>query len=147
MITIDLAKKEYLDDIYEVELDSFSIPWLKNDLEKDIFENAISIYVVALADGKVVGYAGMWHVVTEAHITNLAVSPDYRQQGIASLLVESLIKIAEEKEMIGLTLECRISNTKAQLLYKKYGFQHEGLRKSYYSDTGEDAIIMWKHLS
>ena len=145
MITIEFAKQEHLEGIHLVELESFSIPWSKYDLQKDIFENAISIYVVALDSETVVGYAGMWHVVTEGHITNLAVKENYRQQGVASRLVERLIAIAEEKEMIGLTLECRISNTKAQRLYKKHGFEHEGLRKKYYSDTGEDATIMWKH--
>ena len=146
MLEIIRASKEHIDGIYETEIDSFSMPWSKEHLRRDMFDNHLSIYIVALYDGKVVGYAGMWHVVTEGHITNLAVKSEYRGQGIGSMLVRKIIEIADEKDMHGITLECRISNTTAQHLYKKHGFKHEGLRKHYYSDTKEDAVIMWKHL-
>jgi len=137
---------KYIDDIYGIELDSFSIPWSKDSLEKDAIENKMSIYLVALEDEKVVGYAGMWHVVTEGHITNVAVSPDFRRRGIADMLLTELTNIAVKKEMIGITLEVRMNNVAAQGLYLKHGYKVEGIRKNYYSDTKEDAIIMWKYL-
>jgi len=147
MITIEPFKIEYLDQLYSVETDSFSIPWSKSDIEKDATQNKMSIYLVALEDNQVIGYAAMWHVVNEGHITNIAVSPNHRQKGIGTLLVNALINIAKEKEMIGLTLEVNINNTNAQKLYTKLGFKPEGIRKEYYKDTKEDAVIMWKYLN
>ena len=87
----------------------------------------------------------MWHIVNEGHVTNIAVSPDYRRMGIGEKLLKALFDVAEEREMIGITLEVRISNTAAQKMYTKNGFKPEGFRKRYYSDTGEDAVIMWKY--
>ena len=94
---------------------------------------------------RIVGYAGMWHVVTEGQITNVAVMDEYRNRKVGSALMEALIKTAEEREMIGITLEVKISNYPAQKLYSKYGFKPEGFRKNYYKDTNEDAIVMWKY--
>ena len=108
-------------------------------------QNQFAIYRIAVLDGKIVGYAGMWHIVTEGHITNVAVLPEYRRQGIGNALIEEMIVIAEQKEMIGITLEVRIGNVAAQKLYTKYGFRPEGFRKNYYQDTKEDAVIMWKY--
>ena len=88
----------------------------------------------------------MWHVVNEGHIINVAVKEEKRRKGVGALLIKKLIEIALEKEMIGLTLEVRISNTAGQRLYHKFGFKAEGIRRKYYADTGEDAIIMWKYL-
>lgn len=137
-----------VDDVYEVseiEKATFYIPWTEADFKKEMTENKLAIYKVAVLDGKIVGYCGMWHVVTEGHITNVAVLEDYRGKGIGDMLISSLIDEGIKKEMIGITLEVRISNIKAQRLYSKYGFKPEGFRKKYYSDTGEDAVIMWKY--
>ncbi|MCL2565417.1 MAG: ribosomal protein S18-alanine N-acetyltransferase [Defluviitaleaceae bacterium] len=146
MIEVRPFNKSDLDSIYEIELESFSIPWAKDDLHKDAVINKLSIYLVAVYDDKVVGYAGMWHVVTEGHITNIAVSPAYRNMGIGQKLIEGLEIIAREKEMIGITLEVRMNNGAAQKLYMKNGYVVEGIRKNYYADTKEDALIMWKYL-
>lgn len=146
MITITDMTLAHLDAVYEIETHSFSIPWSKNELRKEITENKHAIYKVAIMDsGEITGYAGLWHVVNEGHITNIAVDTSFRRMGVGSRLVEALIAVAQEKEMIGLTLEVRIGNTAAQKLYTKYGFRPEGIRKRYYSDTGEDAVIMWKY--
>ena len=144
----------HLDEVYEIETHSFSIPWSKNEFRREIIENKHAIYKVALlAPSKVAGYAGMWHIVNEGQITNIAVAGKYRRKGVGSLLLESLIAAAYKKEMIGLTLEVRASNTAAQLFYKKYGFKPEGIRKGYYINPAgqpganrEDAIIMWKYI-
>ncbi|MDD3393856.1 MAG: ribosomal-protein-alanine N-acetyltransferase [Clostridia bacterium] len=145
MIKIVPMKEEHIDGVLAVEEAAFSIPWTRQDFEREVKENAMAIYFVALDGEKVVGYAGMWHVITEGHITNVAVLYEYRRQGIGKLFMENLEKAALEKEMIGITLEVRINNEPAQRLYHKYGFRAEGIRKNYYSDTHEDAVIMWKY--
>jgi ribosomal-protein-alanine N-acetyltransferase len=92
----------------------------------------------------VVGYGGMWFIIDEAHVTNIAVHPDYRQRKIGEMIVQEMIKTAKENGINGMTLEVRVSNTAAINLYKKLGFVDYGIRKGYYADTGEDALIMWK---
>ena len=136
---------EHIDGVLAVEEATFSIPWTRKEFEREMTENNLAIYYVAVADGKIVGYAGMWHVITEGHITNVAVLEDYRKQGIGDALMAQLEQVAMEKEMIGITLEVRISNAPAQHLYHKHGNRAEGLRKNYYPDTHEDAVIMWKY--
>ena len=145
MLEILPMKEEHIDAVLHIEESCFAIPWTKADFEREMTQNQFAIYRIAVLDGKIVGYAGMWHIVTEGHITNVAVLPEYRRQGIGNALIEEMIVIAEQKEMIGMTLEVRISNIAAQKLYAKYGFRPEGFRKNYYQDTKEDAIIMWKY--
>lgn len=137
----------HIDGVLAVEEATFSIPWTRQDFEREIKENNMAIYYVAVAEGNIVGYAGMWHVITEGHITNVAVLEDYRKQGIGDALMHKLEEVAEEKEMIGITLEVRMNNAAAQKLYYKHGYRAEGLRKNYYPDTHEDAVIMWKYLT
>lgn len=145
MIEIVKMAEKHIDQVVKVEEACFHIPWTKKDFEREVYENKMAIYLVALVDHNIVGYAGMWHVVNEGHITNVAVLEEYRKQGIGDALMIELIHIAEEKEMIGITLEVKMSNMAAQKLYTKYGFRPEGIRKNYYQDTKEDAIIMWKY--
>lgn len=91
----------------------------------------------------VVGYAGLWLMVDEAHITTIAVAPSHQGQSVGELLFLSMIDQALEMKAIWLTLEVRVSNTVAQALYRKYGLKEAGRRRRYYSDNGEDAFIMW----
>ena len=105
----------------------------------------MAIYFVAVDNDKAIGYAGMWHIVNEGHITNVAVLPEYRRQGVGDMLMEAVDKKADELEIEGVTLEVRISNYGAQKLYTKHGYKPEGFRKKYYTDTNEDAVIMWKY--
>ena len=144
---------DHLDIVHEIETRSFVTPWSKNELRREITENNHAIYKVAITRSGIdlAGYAGLWHIVNEGQITNIAVDKPYRHMGVGSLLLESLITVAKELEMIGLTLEVRKSNISAQGLYKKYGFISEGIRKNYYpairpETNREDAIIMWKYL-
>ena len=146
MVRIERMRREHVDAVYEIELTSFAIPWTKGEFYKELEENKNSVYFVATDGCDVVGYAGMWHIVNEGHITNVAVRENARRRGVGGLLLGALIREAEKREMIGLTLEVRMGNEKAQRLYTKYGFKPEGLRRNYYSDTREDAIIMWKYL-
>ena len=135
----------HLDKVYAIECQSFAIPWSKNDLRKEICENKHAIYKVAINNDKIVGYAGMWQVINEGHVTNIAVLESQRRLGVASKLIEALITHAKALDLIGLTLEVRISNEAAINLYKKFGFLPEGIRKEYYADTREDALLMWKY--
>ena len=129
MIEIVPMAEEHIDGVVTLEEATFSVPWTRADFEREVR----------------VGYAGMWHVVTEGHITNVGVLEEVRCEGIGSMLMEKLIEKALEKEMTGITLEVRMGNRPAQALYHKYGFKAEGIRKNYYPDTKEDAIIMWKY--
>ena len=145
MIEILPMTEAHIDGVVAVEEATFSIPWSRADFEREVKENSMAIYYVAILDGKVVGYAGMWHVVTEGHITNVGVLEEVRCEGIGSRLMEQLLAVALEREMTGITLEVRMGNRPAQALYHKYGFRAEGFRKNYYPDTKEDAVIMWKY--
>ncbi|MBQ7103117.1 MAG: ribosomal protein S18-alanine N-acetyltransferase [Anaerotignum sp.] len=147
MIEIVPMTEEHLDGVTALEEATFSIPWPRSEFEREIKENNMAIYYVAVEDGRVIGYAGMWHVVVEGHITNVGVLEEARCRGVGSMLMEKLIEIAVEKQMFGMTLEVRMGNAPAQALYHKYGFKAEGIRKNYYPDTKEDAIIMWKYFS
>lgn len=145
MIEIVDMNLSHVDGMVELENATFHLPWTRADFEREVNENKMAVYKVAISDGRVVGYAGMWHIVNEGHITNIAVLEDYRKQGIGDMLLEALFDVATEREMIGITLEVKISNLAAQRLYTKKGFRPEGFRKKYYQDTGEDAVIMWKY--
>ena len=137
----------HLEAVYKIETGSSVVPWSKNELRKEITENQHAVYKIVLTlSGTVAGYGGFWHVVNEAQITNIAVAAPYRRMGVGSLLIDSLIAAAQERETMGITLEVRVSNTAAIKLYEKYGFNPEGIRKGFYSNNKEDAVIMWKYL-
>ncbi len=110
-------------------------------------ENKMAVYFVAEEDGRIVGYAGMWHIVNEGHITNVAVSEEFRNRGIGKQLMEALFEECRKREMIGITLEVGVNNLTAQKLYKGLGFEEEGVRKNYYEHNHEDALIMWKYFN
>lgn len=144
-INIRLMKKEDVDDIYKVEEDCFPDPWSKESIMKEL-KNNLARYLVAEVDGKLAGYIGIWFVVDEGHITNVAVHSDYRGRKIGDKLVGEMVNLCKENNIVAMTLEVRNSNRIAQNLYRKYGFKIGGIRKEYYSDNKEDAIIMWNQL-
>ncbi len=145
MKEINIVKTEicHIDDITTIEKLSFTIPWTKNAFVQELKNNKFAIYLSAKIENKVVGYAGMWKIFDEGHITNIAVHPEFRQIGIGSKLLEGLINISKKVNITKMTLEVRRSNKSAQTLYMKYGFKAAGIRKEYYADNGEDAVIMW----
>ena len=98
---------------------------------------------IAVEAASVVGFAGLWLMVDEAHVTTIALHPDYRGLGLGELMLATLIDISYDIGAKWVTLEVRISNYSAQNLYRKYGFREAGLRHRYYSDNQEDALIMW----
>ncbi|MEG1285394.1 MAG: ribosomal protein S18-alanine N-acetyltransferase [Romboutsia sp.] len=139
------ASDKDIDGVFEVEKNCFEHHWSKDALRKEL-TNDVAKYLVAKIDDKVVGYVGIWFIVDEGHITNVAVHSDYRGQKIGDKLVEGLVKMSKENKIVSMTLEVRTSNIVAQNLYKKYGFKIGGIRKEYYSDNKEDAIIMWNSI-
>ncbi len=135
-----------LDDVaavQEVERASFPVPWPANAFRHELTQNRNARYIVARAGDDVVGYAGLWLMVDEAHITTFAVLPEHRRQRIGERMLQRLFDIADEMGAEWLTLEVRVSNLAAQRLYEKYGFRRAGVRRRYYSDNNEDALIMW----
>lgn len=139
-------EKSHIKDVLEIEEQSFPTAWSGNTFLQEIESNDLAYYVVALDGDKVVGYAGMWIILDEGHITTLAVHPSYRQKGIGEKLLLNLINEAKSRYCLRMTLEARPSNFPALRLYEKNGFVSYGLRPGYYSDTGEDAVIMWKEI-
>lgn len=144
-IEIRVANLEDIFSIYEISTLCFPISWSITSIKGELTSNTHARYVVAVENDIVVGFAGLWIIVDEGHVTNIAVHPDFRRKGIGTLLMDKLMFISKNENLIGLTLEVRKSNLSAQNLYKQFGFIEEGVRKNYYSDNGEDAIIMWKH--
>lgn len=136
-------EEKYIDQILYIENVSFSDPWSRDSMEKELSNN-FARYVVVKKQDLVVGYGGMWLILDEGHITNIAVHPDYRGIGIGNEIVKALIRICIAENINALTLEVRKSNLAAIKLYSKFGFVAEGIRKAYYADNHEDAIIMWK---
>src|SRR4030067_1077949 len=109
----------------------------------ELKENRLATYIVARVDDRLVGYAGMWVILDEAHITTIAVEGASRGQRIGERLLVGLIEAAMERGARWMTLEVRRSNVAAQTLYRKYGFREIGTRKAYYSDNREDGVVMW----
>ena len=144
-INIRLMKKEDVDEIYKIEENCFPDPWSKDSIMKEL-KNDLARYLVAEVDGKLAGYIGVWFVVDEGHITNVAVHSDFRGRKIGDRLVNDMVNLCKENNLVAMTLEVRNSNRIAQNLYRKYGFKMGGIRKEYYSDNKEDAIIMWNQL-
>ncbi len=144
-IIIRHMTKDDVDAVYKVEEDCFADPWSKDSIRKEL-KNDLARYLVAEVDNKIVGYIGIWFVVDEGHITNVAVHSNYRGKKIGDKLVSEMVELCKENDLVAMTLEVRTSNTVAQNLYRKYGFRMAGIRKEYYSDNKEDAIIMWNQL-
>jgi ribosomal-protein-alanine N-acetyltransferase len=161
-----------LPQVAEVEAESFTSVWPSSAYKRELQANNLARYVVAVQPAAppaqpkpalervvsglrgvfrsdtpspadyVVGFIGVWLMVDEAHIVTVAVRESERRKGIGELLLLAAFDLAWEKDVHVLTLECRVSNTGAQALYEKYGFERAGIRKRYYSDNNEDALIM-----
>ena len=133
---------DHLDEVAELERICFSVPWSRNMLAEEL-DNLLSAFLVALDDsGRVVGYAGVQVVLDEGYITNVAVRPECRRQGIAGKLLQVFLDFAKGNRLAFLTLEVRASNYDAIALYGSRGFRSVGRRKNYYEHPKEDAIIM-----
>jgi [ribosomal protein S18]-alanine N-acetyltransferase len=135
-----------LDQVMEVEVNSFTIPWSREAFFNELTKNQFAQYMVVELDKTVVGYCGVWIIVDEAHITNIALLPEYRGMRLGEALMAKVIKLAREIGALRITLEVRVSNERAQNLYRKFGFEEGAIRKQYYTDNMEDALVMWVNL-
>jgi ribosomal-protein-alanine N-acetyltransferase len=132
-----------VDEVYEIERETFSDPWSKASFLSSIAEPS-NHYLVAIVDGSIVGYCGYWGIAGEGYIYNVAVKPSHLRQGIGLKMLEQLIMQAVSRGITSLTLEVRQSNESAINLYKRLGFTEAGTRKDFYTKPLEDAIIMWR---
>lgn len=147
MITVRTMKPKDLDAVMEVELRSFSAPWSREAFEQELSENILAHYYVLEEDGRVIGYMGLWEIIGEGHITNVAIHPDCRRRGLGALLLGEVMEAERLRGVEDFTLEVRVSNAAAIHLYEKFGFTVAGKRTGYYPDTGEDALLMWRRKS
>lgn len=141
-LSIGLMTLGDVDAIHRIEESCFSVPWSREAFVKEATENRCARYIVLKEDGEAVAYAGVWFILDEGHITNIAVRKDRRGLGYGRRVVEALIQLAADSGMSFLTLECRRSNVVAQSLYHSVGFVDVGYRKRYYADNNEDALVM-----
>lgn len=144
-LQIKPMQPEHIGRVLEIENVSFPAPWSHRSYLGELTRNNFAHYFVGFLDGIIVGYIGLWIVVDETHITTIAVAPEYRGNRIAEKFIEygeEYSKVWGAEKMI---LEVRVSNTPAQKVYKRMGFEPIGIRKQYYADNLEDAIVMLKH--
>ena len=138
---------DHLDEVAELERICFSTPWSRNMLAEEL-DNLLSAFLVALDDAdRVVGYAGVQVILDEGYITNIAVRPECRRQGVAAQLLQVFMDFAKANKLSFLTLEVRASNYDAIALYGSRGFRSMGRRKNYYEHPREDAIIMTREFT
>ena len=133
--------------IHAIETMCFAMPWSEESILHDVRENVVARWLVLDdGEGRVLAYAGMWLVIDEAHVLNVAVHPDVRRRGYGRRIFEALMALAQESGMGMITLEVRRSNLAAQNLYHACGMLDVGYRKRYYEDNREDALIMYRDL-
>ncbi|WP_164670262.1 ribosomal protein S18-alanine N-acetyltransferase [Virgibacillus doumboii] len=135
-----------LDGVMQVEQASFTSPWPREIITQELMHNQHAHYYVMELDGNIVGYSGVWLVLDDAQITNIAVMPSFRGHKLGEKLflytIEQVMKLGAKR----LSLEVRVSNVVAQRMYRKFGLVPGGVRKNYYTDNQEDAIVMWVNL-
>ena len=139
------AEKVHIPQLEDLEKICFSSPWNAQMLESQLPDDK-HVFIVAERDGKVLGYVGMMYILDEGYISNVAVDPMFRRQGIADALIKELLSRADRLRLSFVTLEVRKSNEAARALYAKHGFSDVGLRKNYYDFPKEDAILMTKFM-
>ena len=136
-------RRRHLRGVMAIERQVYPRPWSPNLFLSEMSESANRRYLVARIDREVVGYGGLICYGEEAHITNVAVDPEYQRRKIATRLLYDLIRAAAEMQADAVSLEVRVTNWGAQRLYGAFGFRPVGIRKNYYQEIGEDALIMW----
>ncbi|QKS70205.1 ribosomal protein S18-alanine N-acetyltransferase [Paenalkalicoccus suaedae] len=135
-----------IDGVLDVEHDSFPTPWTREAFYNEITKNQYAYYLVAVDGEKVIGYCGLWVIVDSSHITNIAVHSSMRREGIGEALLHGSMEMARMLGAERISLEVRVSNEPAQAMYRKFGFENGGIRKQYYTDNQEDALVMWVKL-
>jgi len=143
-IRIVAFAESHLPQVLALEVAVHGSPWSERGFRNEL-DNPHSVFVVAALDDEILGYAGLWKVVDEAHVTNVVVDPTYRRRGIAKQLIAHILRQARKAGILCATLEVRAGNDAARLLYEGFGFVVTSRRKRYYPDNGEDALLMWLH--
>lgn len=141
-VVVEPMRIEDVAAVHEIERLSFRTPWPAYAFEQELRGNRVARYLVARAGERVVGFAGLWLMVDEAHITTFGVHPDWRRQGIGRQLLLNVAELSIGIGALRMTLEVRESNVAAQALYRAFGFEIAGRRRAYYTDDGEDALVM-----
>ena len=141
---IESMTAAYLDEVATIENDCFSHPWSRRSLESEL-QNETSRFLVAVEDGRVIGYIGMSAVIDEGYLFNVAVDRQYRKKGVGSALVRELVTFCQKRNYAFLTLEVRESNAPAISLYSRFGFVRVGERRNFYSKPVENALLMTKY--
>lgn len=141
--SIRLMDLSDIEAVMEVETATYAEPWQRHIFYQELSQNLQAHYYVLELDGNVVGYAGMWVVIDDAQITNIAILPGYRGKKLGERLFRFMLGKAVMLGAVRLSLEVRVSNHVAQRMYRKFGLVEGGIRKNYYSDNQEDAIVMW----
>jgi ribosomal-protein-alanine N-acetyltransferase len=141
-VAIEPMRIEDIPDVQRIERASFTVPWPPEAYRSELQGNRLASYLVLRVDGAVVGYGGIWLMVDEAHVTTFAIEPRWRRRHLGDRLLLALLDLAIDRRAHEATLEVRLSNLPARRLYERFGFRPVGLRTRYYTDNGEDALIM-----
>jgi [ribosomal protein S18]-alanine N-acetyltransferase len=141
-VRLSAMRVEDIPDVHIIERASFPVPWPSYAFRQELATNRLARYLVLRVADEVVAYGGIWLMVDEAHVTTFAVLPAWRRQGLGSRLMLAIMDLAAEMGAGVATLEVRLSNLPARRLYERFGFRPVGVRPRYYTDNGEDALIM-----
>lgn len=141
-ITFRKLTSDDAESVAALEAKCFAMPWSREDFWRET-RNELAEYIVGELDGKIVAYAGAWVSFNQAEVMHVAVEPEFRGQGLGTLIFGELIKAVKLRGAASITLEVRPSNIAAIKLYESFGLKSVGRRKGYYLDNGEDALIMW----
>lgn len=144
-IFITDASEQHLEVLEALERQCFSVPWTREQLRMELPDER-HVFLVAISEERLLGYVGMMHVLDEGYISNVAVNPAFRRQGVAKALIGELLRRAEALTLSFVTLEVRESNAPAIALYESFGFVPVGRRKHYYDAPKEDALLMTVYL-
>lgn len=144
---IRMMELEDIEQVMAIDKASFPTPWPEEIFKQEIRDNEFAFYYVLEHKGKIIGYAGTWMILGDAQVTNIALLPEMRGKKLGERLFKHVLSQAMMIGMERLSLEVRVSNVIAQKMYRKFGLVPGGVRKNYYSDNNEDAIVMWVDLT
>jgi ribosomal-protein-alanine N-acetyltransferase len=144
-VTVTPMRRRHLRSVLKIEAQVYPRPWSLGLFMSELALRTTRVYLVAKVAGQVVGYAGLMVTGTDGHVTTIAVDPDWQRNMIGTRLLLGLTDAAIARGCTGLTLEVRVGNAAAQAMYREFGFAPAGIRKNYYTETNEDAIVMWAH--
>ena len=144
-VEVVTMRRRHLRSVLRIEAKVYPRPWSLGLFMSELALRTTRIYLVAKVGGEVVGYAGLMLTGSDGHVTTVAVDPDWHRKGLGARLLLALSRAGIRRGCTGLTLEVRMSNEPAKELYRRFGYAPAGVRKGYYTETGEDALVMWAH--